>query len=63
MPGQILAYYTKKAGARKEALREDVMRALAILRDNGLDGLKAASKSGAALPAVAAALLIPSSED
>lgn len=61
--GLVYEFYKDKAMARKDTVREDLMRALEIMSKSGLPGLKTALKSGVALPAVAVALLGPSAED
>jgi hypothetical protein len=47
------------AGAKKLRVRKDLMKMLGIMREQGIAGVREGIKSGAFLPALAGAVLLP----
>jgi hypothetical protein len=57
--GKMEQFYMQQQGTRKEPVREDLMNLLRIMRDQGLVGAKQALQSGAFLPGLVGALVLP----
>lgn len=57
--GDVLAHYAQNVKSRKLPARADLMNMLQIMHEQGLAGVRAGLKSGAFLPALAGAFLLP----
>lgn len=61
--GQLLETYTRAAAKRGQPVRQDFLNLLQTIRDGGLQGARQALNSGAFLPGLVGAVLIPSMFD